>query len=66
MFVFFGMAIIAAKVWNMGLPVWALLISVLLPVVYVLPSGFIFAMTGQGVSDRLFSLGKFTLNCSCR
>ena len=64
---FVGMAIIAAKVWNTGLPVWALLISVLLPVVYVLPSGFIFAMTGQGVSDRLFSLvGKFTLNCSCR
>ena len=64
---FFGMAIIAAKVWNTGLPVWALLISVLLPVVYVLPGGFIFVMTGQGVSDRLFSLvGKFTLNCSCR
>ena len=30
---FFGMAIIAVEVWNTGLPVWALLISVVLPVV---------------------------------
>lgn len=33
----------------MGVPIWALLLSVMLPVIYVLPSGFIFAMTGQGV-----------------
>jgi hypothetical protein len=46
---FFCLAIVAAEVWHTGIPVWALLISVLLPVIYVLPSGFIFAMTGQGV-----------------
>jgi hypothetical protein len=35
-----------------------LLLSVLLPIVYILPSGFIFAMTGQGVRypPHLFSL----------
>jgi OPT oligopeptide transporter protein len=31
------------------MPVWALLLSVLLPIIYVLPSGFIYAMTGQAV-----------------
>ncbi|OCB90278.1 OPT oligopeptide transporter [Sanghuangporus baumii] len=52
---FFGMAIVAAEVWHTGVPVWALLISVLLPVVYVLPSGFIFAMTGQGITLNLLA-----------
>jgi len=31
------------------MPVWALLLSVSLPIIYVLPSGFIYAMTGQAV-----------------
>jgi hypothetical protein len=31
------------------MPVWALLLSVLLPIIYVLPTGFIYAMTGQAV-----------------
>ena len=47
---FFACAIIAMEVWKTGVPVWALLLSVLLPVVYILPSGFIYAMTGQTVS----------------
>lgn len=47
---FFGCAIIAMEVWHTGVPVWALLLAVLLPVLYVLPSGFIYAMTGQSVS----------------
>ena len=47
---FFGLAIVAAERWHTGVPVWALLLSVALPILYVLPSGFIFAMTGQGVS----------------
>ena len=37
------------QVWHTTVPVWALLLAVILPVIYVLPSGFIFAMTGQGV-----------------
>jgi hypothetical protein len=40
---------LSSQVWHTTVPVWALLLSALLPVVYVLPSGFIFAMTGQGV-----------------
>lgn len=46
---FFCLAIVAAERWHTGVPVWALLLSVALPILYVLPSGFIFAMTGQGV-----------------
>lgn len=37
------------QVWDTNVPVWALLLSVALPVIYILPSGFIYAMTGQGV-----------------
>lgn len=51
---FFCLAIVAAEVWHTGVPVWALLLSVALPVLYVLPSGFIFAMTGQGVRESFF------------
>ncbi len=40
------------QVWNTGMPVWALLLSVMLPIVYVLPSGFIYAMTGQAVRQH--------------
>ena len=47
---FFACAIVAMEVWKTGVPVWALLLAVLLPVIYVLPSGFIYAMTGQTAS----------------
>lgn len=40
------------KVWDTGMPVWALLLSVLLPIIYVLPSGFVYAMTGQAVREH--------------
>ena len=40
--------------WKTGVPVWALLLAVALPITYVLPSGFIYAMTGQGVRLFLF------------
>lgn len=53
---FFGLAIVAAERWHTGVPVWALLLSVALPILYVLPSGFIFAMTGQGVGIWYFSV----------
>ncbi|KAH8115273.1 OPT oligopeptide transporter [Phellopilus nigrolimitatus] len=53
--IFFALAIVAAEVWHTGVPVWALLLAVLLPIVYVLPSGFIFAMTGQGITLNLLA-----------
>lgn len=33
---------------------WALLLAVALPIIYILPSGFIYAMTGQEVGFFLF------------
>ena len=41
--------VVIVQVWHTNIPVWALLLSLLLPTVYTLPSGFIYAMTGQGV-----------------
>jgi OPT family oligopeptide transporter len=46
---FFCMAVVAVEVWHTGVPVWAILLALVLPLIYVLPNGFIFAMTGQGV-----------------
>ncbi|KAJ3994522.1 OPT oligopeptide transporter protein-domain-containing protein [Lentinula boryana] len=48
--IFFSLAIIAVQVWHAGVPVWALLLAIALPVIYILPSGFIYAMTGQGIT----------------
>ncbi|KAF8504583.1 oligopeptide transporter [Russula emetica] len=52
---FFCLAIVAAEVWDTGMPVWALGLSVLLPIIYVLPSGFIYAMSGQAISLNLLA-----------
>lgn len=48
--VFFSLAIVAVEIWDTKIPVWALLLALLLPVIYIMPSGFIYAMTGQGIS----------------
>ncbi|KII95597.1 hypothetical protein PLICRDRAFT_98128 [Plicaturopsis crispa FD-325 SS-3] len=53
--VFFCLAIVAVEVWDTKVPVWALLLAVALPIMYVLPSGFIYAMTGQGISLNLLA-----------
>lgn len=47
----------------MDVPVYALVLAVLLPTVYTLPSGFIFAMTSQGVRVRIKSLISSRLSC---
>ena len=39
--IFFACGIIAMEAWKTGVPIWGLLLAVLLPVVYILPSGFI-------------------------
>ncbi|EIN06776.1 OPT oligopeptide transporter [Punctularia strigosozonata HHB-11173 SS5] len=52
---FFALAVVAVEVWHTSVPVWSLVLAVLLPVVYVLPSGFIFAMTGQGITLNLLA-----------
>ena len=44
---FFVMAIVTVEVWPTDMPVWALALSVLLPTLYIIPCGLIFAVTGQ-------------------
>jgi len=59
---FFSLAIVAVEVWHTAVPVWALLLALLIPIMYVLPGGFIFAMTGQGV--HLFRSFPPNVECS--
>ncbi|KAG9312163.1 OPT-domain-containing protein [Chiua virens] len=52
---FFLLMVVVVEIWHTSVPVWALLLAVFLPVLYVLPSGFIYAMTGQGISLNLLA-----------
>ncbi|PWN48308.1 OPT oligopeptide transporter, partial [Violaceomyces palustris] len=51
----FVMAIIANAAYDTGLPVWALALSILIPAIYMLPMGFMFAMTGLTMGTNLIS-----------
>ncbi|KAJ7776309.1 OPT oligopeptide transporter protein-domain-containing protein [Mycena metata] len=53
--VFFGLAIVGMEVWHTGVPVWGLILAVALPIIYILPSGFIYAMTGQEITLNLLA-----------
>ncbi|KIK61243.1 hypothetical protein GYMLUDRAFT_43305 [Collybiopsis luxurians FD-317 M1] len=53
--VFFSLAIVAVEVWHSGVPVWALVLAIILPIIYILPSGFIYAMTGQGITLNIIA-----------
>ncbi|PPQ76048.1 hypothetical protein CVT26_005382 [Gymnopilus dilepis] len=53
--IFFSIAIVTVEVWGTDVPVWGLCLAVLLPVVYILPSGFIYAMTGQGITLNILA-----------
>ena len=44
---FFMVATVAIAAWPTEMPVWALALSVLIPLLYMIPCGFIFAVTGQ-------------------
>jgi OPT oligopeptide transporter protein len=41
--------LIYAKVWHTSVPVYILLLAAIIPALYMLPNGFIFALTGQAV-----------------
>ena len=45
---------VRTQVWHTEIPVWALLLAIALPVTYIVPSGYVYALTGQNVS---FSIG---------
>ena len=53
--VFFVVAIVAVEVWPTDMPVWAVVLSLLLSMIYLLPCGFIFATTGQGMGINLIA-----------
>ncbi|KAG8855931.1 hypothetical protein FRC20_000665 [Serendipita sp. 405] len=52
---FFIVAVVCVEVWPTGFPVWTLALSILLPAVYMLPCGFIYAVSGQGVAINLLA-----------
>ncbi|KAG1723121.1 OPT oligopeptide transporter protein-domain-containing protein [Suillus paluster] len=52
---FFLLMVVVVEVWHTSVPVWALLLSLALPILYVMPSGFIYAMTGQGITLNLLA-----------
>ena len=51
--VFFSLAIVAVEHWDTSVPVWALVLSIAIAVLYTLPGGFIYAMTGQPITLNL-------------
>jgi hypothetical protein len=53
--IFFVVAIVSVEVWPTGTPVWTLCLSLLLPALYLLPFGFIYAVTGQMLALNLLA-----------
>ncbi|KAE8259684.1 hypothetical protein A4X13_0g853 [Tilletia indica] len=51
----FVVAVIVVEVYDTGLPVWGLLLSMMLPAIYILPAGFLYALTGQQFGLNLVS-----------
>jgi OPT family oligopeptide transporter len=52
---FFLMSIVLVEVWHTGVPVYTLVLSLLLPIIYILPCGIIFATTGQPAGINLIA-----------
>lgn len=51
----FGMAIAAVHVWDTKLPVWGLIVSLLLAVIFIIPAGVIRAITNQTVAIQVLA-----------
>ena len=45
----FALAAVGVEVWNTGIPIWSLLLSIALAAIYLLPAGFMYALTGVNV-----------------
>lgn len=52
---FFILGVVAIEVWPTKMPVYTLALSLLLPTLYMLPFGFIYAVTGQGLPINLLA-----------
>jgi len=53
--VFFLTAIVTIEVWPTDMPVWALALSVVVPALYLIPCGLIYAVTAQQTSINLLA-----------
>jgi hypothetical protein len=53
--VLFALSIVTIKVFDTNLPVWGLIVALLLPIIYFLPSAFIFATTAQIMTLNLIA-----------
>ena len=53
--VFFMMGIVTIEVWPTDMPVWALALSILIPALYLIPCGIIFAVTSQSTNINLLA-----------
>ena len=65
----FALAVVAVEVWDTGIPVWSLLLSIALPAIYVLPAGFVFAQTGLIVgrlTRKVDCTDSYNINRCCR
>ncbi|MBW0525345.1 hypothetical protein O181_065060 [Austropuccinia psidii MF-1] len=50
---FTGFSVIMIEVYDTGLPIWAFMVALFVALVYILPGGFILAMTSQQISINL-------------
>ena len=53
--ILFALSIVCVQVFDTDLPVWALIIAILVPVIYFLPAAFIYASTAQIMTMNLIS-----------
>ncbi|KAF8306444.1 OPT oligopeptide transporter [Clavulina sp. PMI_390] len=56
--IFFGsliLGLITLAAFNTGVPLWGLIVAILVPVIYIVPVGFVYAFTAQSVSTNLIS-----------
>lgn len=51
----FSLGIVAIEVWHTSVPIYILLLASTIPILYMLPNGFIYAMTGQGIGVNILS-----------
>jgi hypothetical protein len=52
---FFILGVVAIEVYPTQMPVYALALSILLPALYMLPVGFVYAVTSQGIAINLLA-----------
>ncbi|TIA79936.1 hypothetical protein E3P92_03017 [Wallemia ichthyophaga] len=55
MVVFLALSIAAVTGFDAQIPVWGVFVALLVPLVYILPASYIFAMTGQEIPINLIS-----------